>query len=56
MSVGLSITLSQGIQVSNFVCSRIAGTIDVDVTSGESKWSGLPVQTGEIRTRKTSNT
>ena len=41
MSVGLSITLSQDIQVSNFVCSLIVGTIDADVTSGESNWSGL---------------
>ena len=41
MYVGLSITLSQDIQVSNFACSPIVGTIDDDVTSGESKWSGL---------------
>ena len=41
MYVGLSITLSQDIQVSNFACSPIVGTIDADVTSGESKWSGL---------------
>ena len=40
MSVGLSIILSQNIQVSNFVCSPIVGTIDADVTSGESRWSG----------------
>ena len=40
MSVGLSITLSQDIQASNFVCSSIVGTIDADVTSGESRWSG----------------
>ena len=41
MSVGLSITISQDIQVSNFVCSPIVGTIEADVTSGESRWSGL---------------
>ena len=48
MSVGLSITLSQYIQVSNFVCSHIVGTIDAVVTSGESRWSGPHAQTGEI--------
>ena len=48
MSVSLSIILSQDIQVSNFVCSPIVGTIDADVTSGESRWSGPPAQTGEI--------
>ena len=53
MSVGLSITLSQDIQVSNLVCSRIVGTIiigtiDADVTSGESRWSEPPAQTGEM--------
>ena len=42
MSVSLSITLSQDIQVSNIVCSRIVGTIDADVTSGESRWSEPP--------------
>ena len=42
MSVGLSITLSQDILASNFVCSPIAGTIDADVASGESGWSGPP--------------
>ena len=42
MSVGLSITLSQDIQVSNFVCCPIVGTIDADVTNGESRWSGPP--------------
>ena len=41
MSVGLSITLSQDIQVSNFACNPIVETFDADVTSGESKWSGL---------------
>ena len=56
MLVGLSITLSQDIQVSNFVSNLIVGTIDADVTSGKSKWSGPPAQTGEIPTRKTSNT
>ena len=40
MSVGLSITSSQETQVSNFVCSHVVGTIDADVTSGESRWSG----------------
>ena len=49
MFVGLSITLSQDIQLSNFVCSPIVGTIDADVTSGKSKWSGPPAQTGEIQ-------
>ena len=29
MSVGLSITLSQDTQVSNFICSRIVGTLPV---------------------------
>ena len=48
MSVGLRITLSQGIQVSNFVCSSIVGTMDADDTSGESRWSGPPAQTEEI--------
>ena len=48
MSVGLSIILSQDIQVSNFACSRIVGTIDADVASGESKWFGPPAQTREI--------
>ena len=48
MSVGLSITLSQDIQVSDFVCSPIVGTINADVTSGESRWSGPPTQTEEI--------
>ena len=42
MSVGLNITLSQEILASNFVCSPIVGTIDADVTSGESRWSGPP--------------
>ena len=42
MSVGLSITLSQDIQASSFVCSPIVGTINADVTSGESRWSGPP--------------
>ena len=42
MSVDLSITLSQDIQASNFVCSPIVGTINADITSGESKWSGPP--------------
>ena len=49
MSVGLNITLSQGLQVSNFVFSPIVGTIDADVTTGESRWSGPPAQTGEIQ-------
>ena len=40
MSVGLSITLSQDILASNFVCSPIVGTIDADVTSDEFRWSG----------------
>ena len=40
MSVGLSITLSKDIQASNFVCSPIVGTINDDVISGESRWSG----------------
>ena len=31
MSVGLNITLLQGLQVSNFVFSPIVGTIDADV-------------------------
>ena len=48
MSVGLSIILSQDIQVSNFVCSAIVGTINADVTNGESRWSGPPAQTGEM--------
>ena len=48
MSAGLSITQSQDIQVTNFVCNPIVGTIDADVTSGESRWSGPPAQTGEI--------
>ena len=48
MSVGLSITLLQDIQVFNFVCSPIVGTIDVDVNSGKSRWSGPPAQTGEM--------
>ena len=48
MSVRLSIILSPDIQVSNFVCSPIVGTMDADVTSGESRWSGPPAQTGEI--------
>ena len=42
MSVGLSITLSQDIQASNFVCFPIVGTINTDVTNGESRWSGPP--------------
>ena len=46
MSVGLSITLSQDIQASNFVCSPIVGTINADVTSGESRWSGPPCSNG----------
>ena len=48
MSVGLSITLSQDIQVPNFACSPIVETIDADITSGESRWSRTSAQTGEI--------
>ena len=39
MSVGLSITVLQDIQVSNFVA--LVGTIDAGVTSGGSRWSRL---------------
>ena len=40
MPAGLSITPSQDIQASNFVCCPIVGTVNADITSGESKWSG----------------
>ena len=54
MSVRLSITLSQDIQASNFVCSPIVGTTDADVTSGKSMWSGPP-SSNRRNIRKTSN-
>ena len=55
MSVGLSITLSQDTQVSNFICSRIVETIDADVKSGESRWSRPPCANLK-NIRKTANT
>ena len=47
MFVGLSITLSQDIQPSNFVCSPIVGTINADEPVANPSGPDLPAPTGE---------
>ena len=47
MSVGLSITLSQDIQVSNFVCCPIVGRSTLTLPEANRSGPDLPAQTGE---------